>query len=277
MAAQVNVFKIVDEAHQKLQELRENTELPATTSNRSRFEESAFYEKLKGDALFLESVYDEIVQHPDLKEKYLNVVSEAVILAHDLLKEADVPPKIIAPSVEYASHPLSEDETVAAYKRAFNLILEQEFNRPNVKGELLQEDVNIGPVCTKDVETEPDGTTKIVLKCLKAGVLDKVDPVAAVKYAYAEQAVIDAIRQLLLPRGTYDALQNYANNLDDSYKSIFGDNFEQNLDNFNQKCQTIGSFLAPFIFQKALENRELADKVKFDPVSVAGITTNSSN
>ena len=277
MAAQVNVFKIVDEAHQKLQELRENTELPATTSSRSRFEESAFYEKLKGDALFLESIYDELVQDSELKTKYLDLVTEAVVLAHELLKEADVPPKIIAPTVEYASHPLSEDETIDAYKRAFNLILEQKFNRPNIKGELLLEEVEVGPICTKSVEKDPDGATKVVLKCVKAGILNKVDPVAAVKYAYAENAVIDAIRQLLLPRGTYDALQKYAEGIDDSYKSIFGDRFEQNLDKFNRKCRLIGSFLAPFIFRKALAERGLADKVKFDPVSVVGISNPDSN
>jgi len=266
-------FKIVDEAHKALKELRESQEFTPSPSARSRFDEQAFYEKLKNDALFFESVYDELVGKEDLKEAYNQIVTEAVLLAHDLLKEADVPPKIIAPTVEYSSTPLSESEVITAYKRAFNLILENEFNKPNLRGELLQEDLEVpleeGMVCDKMVQKAP-GAVKVILRCVQDGSLDGNDPEAAVKYGFAEQAIIDAIRQVLMPRNTFQAVQNYIQNQDPDYQNVFGNDLQQNLDKFNGRCQVLGSFLAPFIFKRALANAGV--DVPFAPGKLAGIT-----
>ena len=264
MMTKTSIFDVVKRAEEKLQELREAQEV--SSNKHDQFDYGRFKEKLSNDVTFLESIYDDLIGDKNVKEKFAQLVEETAASVFKMLEEADVTPKMITPAVEFASHPLSESEIVEHYRRAFNLILESTFNKKNLAGDLLFEDDGR---CIVQRQISPDAV-KIVKTCVKTGALDDNDPEIAVKYANAEQSIVDAIRQLFLPRGTMDALTKYQAGIDDGYKDIFGDQFDQNMATFQNGCQKIGTLLAPFIFKRALD--QTGANVNFNPVSLAGVS-----
>ena len=127
----LNIFDTVREAERALEAIQESQQAPEPKTH--SFSNDSFTAKLQNDTLFLESVYDEYIGNEKLKDKYNKLITETVVATYELLKEADVSAKMITPTVEYSFEPLSEDETIQHYKRAFNMILEEEFNKKNVK------------------------------------------------------------------------------------------------------------------------------------------------
>ena len=238
--------------------------------------------KAQKDAVFFEHLYNEVIasSDPAARAAYEKLITEAMVLAGQILQEADVAPRTVSPIVD--NQVLSESEIVEHYKRAFNLILEQKFNKPNLKSKLIFEDVNLDDE-TGDTEGAnkgccvakriiAPGIKAVIIRCVKNGILDNNDPEAVVKYISAENAVKDAISNIFIPQRIMQQIEDFQDNLPEGYSEIFGNSLNEKIEAFNQIIAKIAAIVAPFIFLKALKQANIS--IQFDPVQLAGLGLN---
>ena len=268
----------IEEARKALEVINESQELPTGPSGIKKlkgFSKEDMLRKAKKDALFFEHLYDATIasKNPAAKQAYSNLITEAMLLAGEILQEADVAPRTVSPVVD--NQLLTEDEMISHYKRAFNLILEQEFNKPNIKSEILFEDLSdsngnngTNGQCVAKRVIAP-GIRALLIKCAQNGVLDNNDPEAVAKYLSAENAVGDAISNTLIPNRIMGQITGFQDSLPAGYSDLFGNPIGDKIDAFNQTVAKIAAIVAPFIFQNALQNAGVS--VPFNPVQVAGI------
>ncbi len=230
------------------------------------FDKKDMLKKAEKDAIFFEHIFETIIgsKSEAAKAAYDKLITEAMVLAGQILQEADVSPRTVSPAIDYEV--LSEDEMLKHYKRSFNLILEHEFNKPNLKSELLFEDVQNG--CEAKRILAP-GIKGLIIKCAKTGILDKNDPEAVAKYLGAENAVAHAIENTLIPSRIFKQIEDYKNNLPEGYSDIFGNTLAEKIEAFKSAVAKIAAIVAPFIFVNAL--KEAGINVPFNPAEVAGI------
>ena len=230
------------------------------------FNKKDMLKKAEKDAAFFEHIFDTVIgsKNEAAKAAYDKLITEAMLLAGQILQEADVAPRTVSPVVDYEI--LSEEEALKHYKRAFNLILEEKFNKPNVKSELLFEDIGDG--CQAQRILAP-GIKGLMIKCAKSGLLDQNDPEAVAKYLGAENAVADAVGNILIPHRIFDQIQSYQENLPEGYADIFGNSIAEKIAAFRTAVAKIAAIVAPFIFVHAL--KEAGVQVPFNPAQVAGI------
>jgi len=238
------------------------------------FSKKDMLNKAKKDAVFFEHIYDTVIKSNSeaAKVAYDKLITEAMVLAGQILQEADISPRTVSPAIDHEV--LSEEEMVKYYKRSFNLILEQKFNKPNLKSEILFEDIADGDGCQVKKVLAP-GVKGLMIKCAKTGVLDKNDPEAVAKYLSAENAVADAVHEILIPHRVLKQIEDYQNNLPEGYNDIFGNTISEKIDAFKRAVSKIAAIVAPFIFMKALE--ESGIKVQFSPADVAGLSLDNDD
>ena len=278
-------IELYDQAQKKLQELYEASGAPAGVGHRrgaglgGRYSKKKMMNKAQKDAVFLESLYNETIgaktQNPQVKQAYDQLVTEAMVYATKILQEADLEPKTVSPAIEYANV-ISESDMVAHYKRAFNIILEQEFNKPNLRSEIIEEfgfgpGADAGNGCETKRVVGP-GVKGLIVKCVKSGILDQNDPEAAIKYLAAEKAVKNGLMNTILPLKALKFAEERANELPDEYTELFGNTLTENIQNFKNTVAKLAAIVAPFIFMKALEESGLINQVKFNPVKLAGMS-----
>ena len=251
------------------------------------FDKKDMKKKAQKDATFFEHLYDEVIasSNPAARAAYEKLITEAMVLAGQILQEADVAPRTVSPIVD--NQVLSESEVVEYYKRAFNLILEEKFNKPNLKSKLLYEhiDVDGDGVGDLDIDVNENGCVAkrivapgikgVIIKCVKNGVLDNNDPEAVAKYLSAENAVRDAISNILIPQRVMQQIEDYQNSLPEGYEEIFGNSLNEKIEAFKQSVAKIAAIVAPFIFTKALKDANI--DVPFNPAQVAGIGLDCQN
>ena len=237
------------------------------------FDKKDMLKKAGKDAVFFEHLFEEVVgsKSEAAKAAYDKLITEAMVLAGEILQEADVMPRTVSPIVDYQV--LSEDEMVEYYKRSFNLILEQQFNKPNIKSELLFE--------AKDSTSKDKAKTKLspkvkglMIKSAKAGLLDSNDPEAVAKYLSAENATANALSNVLIPQRLLQQISSFQNGLPDGYTSIFGNTLSDKINAFHTAVSKIAAIIAPFIFMNALSNANI--NIPFNPAQVAGIGLDNS-
>ena len=278
-------IELYDQAQKKLKELYEANGISAGVGHRrgaglgSRYSKKKMMNKVKKDAVFLESLYNETIgaktQNFQVKQVYDQLVTEAMVYAAKILQEADLEPKTVSPAVEYAKI-ISENDVITHYKRSFNIILEQEFNKPNLRSEIIEEfgfgpDAGAGNGCEAKRIIGP-GVKGLIIKCVKSGILDQNDPEAAIKYLAAERAVKSGLMNTILPLKALEFAEERANELPENYTELFGNTLAENIQNFKNTVAKLAAIVAPFIFMKALEESGLVDQVKFNPVKLAGMS-----
>ena len=215
--------------------------------------------------------------NPAARAAYEKLITEAMVLAGQILQEADVAPRTVSPIVD--NQVLSESEIVEHYKRAFNLILEEKFNKPNLKSKLIFEHIDVDDgveekSCVVKRVVAP-GIKGVIIKCVKNGVLDNNDPEAVAKYLSAENAVRGAISNILIPQRVMQQIEDYQNSLPEGYSDIFGNSLNEKIEAFKQSVAKIAAIVAPFIFMKALKDANI--DVPFNPAQVAGIGLECQN
>ena len=285
-------LRTIEAAHKALETIDE-----ARSCNRDKgpqgikkikgFSKDDMKKKAQKDATFFEHLYEETIasSNPAAREAYNKLITEAMVLAGQILQEADVAPRTVSPIID--NQVLSESEMVEHYKRAFNLILEQNFNKPNLKSKLLFEHVDVEGDGIGDSGISEDkkscvvkrmlapGVKGVLIKCVKSGVLDNNDPEAVAKYLSAEKAVNGAISNTLIPQRVLQQIEDYRNSLPEGYADIFGDSLNEKIEAFKQSVAKIAAIVAPFIFLKALQDAGI--NVQFNPVQVAGIGLDCQN
>ena len=273
-----------DVAQRKLKELQESASDAkgvGISSKRSplekRYSKNKMLQKAQNDAVFFEHVYSEYVKssNPAVKNVFDNLITEAMVAATKIYEEIDVQPRTVSAAVDY-SDVISESEVVEHYKRSFNMILEQEFNKPNLKSELIYEMAGDGNGCQARKIIGP-GVKGMIVKCVKNGVLDENDPETAIKYLAAENAVSNGIANTFIPFKIMNLAQERANSLPEDYTNLFGNTLADNIAKFKAIISKIAAILAPFIFMNALTSSGLADQVKFNPARLAGIGMELNN
>ena len=288
----------LEEARKALETIHESREMsigPSGIKKLKGFDKEDMLNKAKKDAVFFEHLYDVTIanENPAVKQAYSNLITEAMLIAGEILQEADVAPRTVSPVID--NQLLTEDEAIVHYKRAFNLILEEQFNKPNLKSEILFEaddkkadnkksdskskakkddNSDAGNQCITKRIVAP-GVNALMVKCAKNGVLDNNDPEAVAKYLTAENAVQSAISNTLIPNRVMNQISGYQNNLPGGYSDLFGNTIGDKINSFNGIIAKIAAIVAPFMFQNALQNAGVS--VPFNPVQVAGIGLNNDN
>ncbi len=262
---QLDALKLRSIADQKLKVLNESEEF-TRPKGLGQFNSDTLREKLHADAVFLEHVYNEVIGDDRFKAKFDNLIVEAAEVAAKIYEDANMKPKFLTPVVEFALEPLSENEIVDHYKRIFNSILEESFNKPNANSEIIYEDAGN---CAATKVVGP-GVKGLILKCVKSGILDDNDPEAIVKYNAAENSVTDALGKVFFPKNTLNIAQNVADQEPAGYADIFGNSLTDNIATFKSIISKIGAVLAPYMFMKALNDANT--NVPFNPANMAGIS-----
>ena len=264
-------FETINAAYKALEAIQESAGMSSELGIKKLkgYKKDDMMEKAQKDAVFFEHLFDEVIgeKHNAVKPLYNKLITEAMVITGQLLQEADIAPKTISPIVD--NEILSEDRMVDYYKRSFNLILESGFNKPNIKSELIYEDVSSnGNNCSTTKIIAP-GVQGLMVKCAKSGILDNNDPEAVAKYLSAEQTTGNAISNILIPNRIMQQIGNVNNNLPDGYASVFGNGMGAKIAAFKQIVSKIAAIVAPFIFMNALNQANI--NVPFNPVQVAGI------
>lgn len=283
-------LKTIEAAHKALENIEEARSYetdggPRGIKKIKGFDKKDMKKKAQKDAVFFEHLYNEVIasSNPATGEVYNKLITEAMVLAGQILQEADVAPRTVSPVID--NQVLSESEMIEHYKRAFNIILEQKFNKPNLKSKLLYEHIDLdgdgigdlgtnGKNCTVQHVLAPN-IRGVLIKCAKNGILDNNDPEAVVKYLSAEKVVSNAISNVLIPQRILQQIDDYKNGLPEGYTDIFGNSLNEKIDAFKQSVSKIAAIVAPFIFLKALKDAGV--NVPFNPVQVAGIGLGCQN
>lgn len=276
-ADKINTLEAARKVLETIEESR-NSEMergPRGIKKIKGFNKKDMMKKAEKDAVFFEHLFEDVIgsESEAARAAYDKLITEAMVLAGQILQEADIAPKTVSPIVD--NQVLSEDELVKYYKRSFNLILEQKFNKPNIKSELLFEDMG-GPGqgnCQAQRIIAP-GVKGLMIKCAQNGLLDQNDPEAVAKYLGAENAVANAVSNTLIPDRIMQQISSFQDSVPEGYSAIFGNGLQDKIQAFQQSVSKIAAIVAPFIFMKALMNANI--QVPFNPAQVAGLGLDSS-